>query len=264
MIADGAAAKLTVRAPQEVLPPPNNDAVHANVSRFPTTQWTRLEQSRASAAWDYDWFCQNYREAIVSYFRARLPKDDAEDVAQEFFERVVLRGRLLERADRERGSLRGLIASATDRFVADHWRRIRTLKRGRGNQPMELTAAVEKGMQQDEAGLMPDVVTPDLAFDRSWASHLLTMALAATCRDYASKGKRAVFDAVAPELDGSGPKRPRAELGAELGMTAREVTLAVSDLRQRLAKHFIDEVARTIGSEANLEEELRALRDVLR
>jgi len=104
------------------------------------------------------------------------------------------------------------------------------------------------------------VVAPDRAFDRAWAAGLLERALAATEADCRKRGKQALFEAVRPMLDGSGPARSHAEVAQPLGLQAREVTAALCRLRQRMAKHLYEEVA---TMEA-VEEEWETVRQVLK
>ena len=92
-------------------------------SQFPTTRWTLvvaagdLERPEARSALVS--LCENYWYPLYAYLRRRgYPADQAQDLTQEFFIRV-LEGRYLDRADPERGRFRSFLLSALKFFVAD-------------------------------------------------------------------------------------------------------------------------------------------------
>lgn len=227
---------------------------------FPSTQWTRLEQERAAAS-GADWFCESYRPAILSYLRRHLSHHDAEDLCQEFFRQVVLDGPLIDRADRDRGSLRGLLRLALARFLASHWRRAGRVKRGGQGVHYSIDADGSEGGRID----FPDSsgAEPDRAFDKAWAAHLLARAMSRTEQFCAQQGKSALFDALGPLLDGSGPIRSHGLIAADLGISTREVTLALRSLRLRVGLYLHEEVLATVAANGSVSEELDAVRQAL-
>jgi len=85
--------------------------------QFPGTHWTRVEREGATPK-GREWFCETYRPAVLAYLRMKCGPDEAEDLCQEFFAKVILDRGLMGRADRERGSLRGLLRKALDHFLS--------------------------------------------------------------------------------------------------------------------------------------------------
>ena len=235
-------------------------AMNSPTPRFPTTQWTRLEQERETPE-GREWFCEQYRPAILAYLRTKMEHHAAEDLCQEFFASVVLKQNLLRTADRHRGRLRSLLLTVLDRFLINHQRKHRAAKRGGGVSHQSL----------DEPGIHGDMlpvadmgtVAPDHAFDRAWAIGLMERALAATEADCLRLNKLRVFDLLRPLLDGSGPVRSHAELARDLGCTARDVTLFLSRLRQRVANHLYEEVAATVQGKDSVLEEWESVRRTL-
>ena len=67
--------------------------------------------------------CEKNGYPLYAYLRRRrYPADQAQDVTQAFFIRV-LEGRYLERADREKGGFRSLLLTSLKFFVADEHNR---------------------------------------------------------------------------------------------------------------------------------------------
>jgi len=227
---------------------------------FPSTDWTRLERDRDLPAGDA-WFCENYQPAILAYLHTRFPHHEAEDLCQEFFAKIVLKRALVAGAKRERGSLRALLRTALDNFLNNQARDRWAQKRGGGAWHRSLDQTPSLGTAPPISD--PDAIPPDLAFDRAWAAVLLERALAATEEDCRKRGKHALFAALRPALDGSCPAPPHAEIAANLGLSTRDVTLALSRLRQRVARRLYEEVARTVNGSSQLAEEWASLRHAL-
>lgn len=228
--------------------------------RFPTTQWTRFERERLTSA-PLDWFCESYRPAILAYLSQHVAPQEAEDLCQEFFRRVVVAGTLIERADRDHGHLRGLVRVALSRFLIDHYRARMTTKRGGGVRHESLNAREDVGRAIEPAA--PEADSPDRAFDRAWANHLLTRAVARTEEYYVKKGKRAVFDALRTRLQSfeTGSIQRVASGGPEL--TSRHATVALHRMRIRVGLHLREEVAATVADPRLLADELEAIKQAL-
>ncbi len=222
---------------------------------FPDTDWTRLERLGSTAA-GREWFCATYRPAVLGYLRGRFGHHEAEDLCQDFFAKVVLGRHLPERARRGRGSLRGLLHSALRHFLCNHRRGAAAQKRGGS------LGRVALDDKSSSAPIFSDtaVVPPDRAFDQAWASHLLQRALAAAEVKWTARGRQELFALLRPALDGSGLPRPQAEIAADLGMKVRDVTLALSRLRQLTATLLFEEVTRTVAGTGDVDEEWRSIR----
>jgi RNA polymerase sigma-70 factor (ECF subfamily) len=72
-------------------------------------------------------------------------------------------------------------------------------------------------------------------------------------------GKRPLFDRLAPALLGDGAAAPYARMAEELGMTEDAVKMAAHRLRRRYRELLRDEVARTVGASADVDDEIRDL-----
>ena len=95
----------------------------AGPSDFPTTRWTLViaaaDPQRKEARSALVSLCEGYWYPLYAYVRRRgYPADQAQDLTQEFFIRV-LEGRYLDRADPEKGRFRAFILTSLKFFLAD-------------------------------------------------------------------------------------------------------------------------------------------------
>ena len=65
-------------------------------------------------------------------------KEDAEDLTQEFFARL-LENHFFDVADKERGRFRSFLLTALQRFMADEWQKTQAQKRGGGKTLLALS-----------------------------------------------------------------------------------------------------------------------------
>src|SRR5262245_13170721 len=105
-------------------------------SDFPTTRWTLViaaaDSRRTEARSALVSLCEGYWYPLYTYVRCRgYPADQAQDLTQEFFIRVI-EGRYLDRADPEKGRFRAFILTSMRFFLADDADRTRAQKRGGG------------------------------------------------------------------------------------------------------------------------------------
>jgi RNA polymerase sigma-70 factor (ECF subfamily) len=118
-----------------------------------------------------------------------------------------------------------------------------------------------------DADAAPEATSPELspeqAFELSWALTVLARAMDALGREAEARGKRALFDALREFL----VEQPEADdyerVAARLGMRENTVAAAVSRLRKRLRELVRAELAETVHDDGALEPELRALRTAL-
>ncbi len=231
---------------------------------FVTTQWSvvvaagRGDTMQAHAALEK--LCRSYWFPLYAYVRRRGHSvEDAQDLTQEFFARV-LEHQWFARADKTKGRFRTFLLNALERFLANEWDKARTLKRGGSHPCMPL--------QLDDAetryGVEPaDDRTPEQAFERRWALTLLEGVMLRFEAEFCAEGQAELFVALKPCLVGDSAAQPYVELAASLGMNEGAVKVAVHRLRQRYRELLRAEIANTVASPADVDEEMRHLFNVL-
>jgi len=109
---------------------------------------------------------------LYAYLRRRgYPADQAQDLTQEFFIRV-LEGRYLDRADPEKRRFRSFLLTSLKFFVAGEQDRHRAQKRGGGGLPAALSSGEDRYQREpahDE--------TPERIFERRWALSALARVM---------------------------------------------------------------------------------------
>ena len=227
---------------------------------FATTHWSVVlaaKQDDASGATvALEKLCRTYWYPLYAFLRreGRTPHD-AQDLTQEFFARL-LQGKFLENVGPQKGKFRSFLLAALKNFLCDEWDKARAEKRGGGQAPLSLDDlnAEELYLLEPDAGAPPERI-----FEQRWALTLLALALARLRREFADAGKTREFDHLKVFL--STPTSDGAYDGTavKLGMTADTVAVKVHRLRQRYGDAIRTEIAQTVASSSDIEEELRHL-----
>jgi RNA polymerase sigma-70 factor (ECF subfamily) len=231
----------------------------APAGRFATTRWSLVlaaghrsspESDRALAA-----LCSAYWYPLYAHARRRgLGADEAEDRTQSFFARLLEKGDLAV-ADRRRGRFRAFLLAAFDHFLANEWDKAHALRRGGGRPVLSL----DRASAESRLGLEPaHASTPERLFDRRWALTVLDHALTRLRDESHADGKGDLFDALAPALAGD-RATPYAALADRVGMKEGAVKVAVHRLRARAREILRQEVAETVDSPDEVDDELRQL-----
>jgi DNA-directed RNA polymerase specialized sigma24 family protein len=229
---------------------------------FPTTQWTlvlsagsdRDPQSHGALAS----LCSAYWYPVYAYVRRRgFSVEDSQDLAQEFFARV-LEKHYIERADRAKGRFRSFLLSCLTYFLCDEADRRHSLKRGGGQPllPFEIPDAEELYQREPSHN-----ETPERVYERRWALALLDRVLSRLRDDFAQNARLGHFDRLKEFLlDG---EVPYSALTAELHMTEGSLRVALHRLRRRYRELFRAEIADTVASTDEIDSEIRHLLDAL-
>jgi len=235
---------------------------HFGASGFPTTRWSLVaaagDPQRKEAQSALVSLCENYWYPLYAYLRRRgYPADQAQDLIQEFFIRV-LEGRYLDRADPEKGRFRAFILGCLKFFVSDAEDRNRASKRGGGAiLPLEFSSG-EEHYQREPA----HDETPERIFERRWALSVLDRVVEKLRRDFEQHGRPEHFDKLKVFLLGQADA-PYAALAREMATSEGALKVAIHRLRKRYRELFRQEIADTVADPAAVESELRYLATVL-
>lgn len=245
----------------------SRSSTQADVVRRPlfvTTHWSvvltagRTDTGRAGDALAK--LCRTYWYPLFAYARRRgYSSEDAKDLTQEFFARLLAR-RSLARVDPSHGRFRSFILGAMIHFLSDEHAKVRAQKRGGGSPILSLDLAVA----ERRFGLEPaDPATPDQVFDRQWATALLDEVLSRLEDEYRSEGKSGLFEVLRHTLIGARESQPYAELATRAGMSEGAVKTAVHRLRKRYRELLQAEIANTVASPDEVREEMHYLFSVI-
>lgn len=231
----------------------------SGAGEFRTTRWSVVAAAgageSASARDALETLCRAYWYPLYAYVRRRgHAAADAQDLVQGFFARF-LEKRDVADADRERGRFRAFLLGALKHYLANEHDRASADKRGGGRAPLSL----ELGSAEGRFAVEPaDDATPELAFDRHWASVLMERALERVRDDYLRSDRLELFERVARCLTGD-REAPYARLAAELDLSEGAFKVAVHRARKRFREALRAEIADTLSDPGEVEAELSDL-----
>src|SRR5688500_2627995 len=234
---------------------------------FATTQWSLVvaagNRGSAEAEAALERLCSQYWYPVFAFVRRQGHSvDQAEDLTQSFFTRLIEKGMLSE-ADRARGRFRTFLLTGARNFLSNERDRLIAAKRGGGRTPLSIDVAdAEARYQRALAHDDP----PERLYDREWCLTLLARVLEDVRETYVADGKERLFDRLRGFLTIDGDAGSHAEAARDLEMTIAAVKVAVHRLRRRYRDALWKQVADTVSSPEEIEEErrylLRTLADV--
>jgi RNA polymerase sigma factor (sigma-70 family) len=235
-------------------------------ARFKTTRWSMvlscsdsaIDEEKAQAALAE--LCKIYWRPVFAFIcRQGHSVPDAQDLAQEFFAKA-LKGRLLQSADRNKGRLRSLLLTALQRFLHDQVDKHHARKRGGDLHFVSwddwMTEAPSHSPTPEHKS---DNWSPERIFDVRWATTVVERALRRLGDEYEEHGRRRVFEVLSSCLTAEREDVSYATLAGMLGIQETAVKNLVHRLRERYRALLHEEVARTVGREDEIDDELRYL-----
>jgi RNA polymerase sigma-70 factor (ECF subfamily) len=229
---------------------------------FTTTHWSVVLEAQGespSAQEALEKLCRTYWRPIFAFLRRQgIGPTEAEDITQGFFAQLLER-KSLDAVRKEKGRLRSYLLGALKYFVADEQRRAMAIKRGKG-QSRKLSGLEELRALEEQPA---DVLTPDQIYERRWALTVLEQVLDRLKNEYRTAGNTALFDSLKQLLPDEPGSPSQAEIAAHLGMTENAVRQAFYRFRQRYQSLLREEIAHTVATPGDIEDELRHLIAVL-
>ena len=219
----------------------------AGPTSFATTHWSVVVAAGGptgpGARAALETLCRTYWYPLYAYARRRgASRHDAEDLVQGFFGVLLERGSVAA-ADPQRGRFRAFLLTAFQRCAADEHARRAAQKRGGG------AAALSLDFDEGESRFAIEPthgLTPEREFERRFA-----LALLARTVD------------LLPFVGGKGDARPYAEIAAARGTSEGAIKVAVHRLRVRYRECLRAEIRETVAAEADVDDEIRHLLDVV-
>ena len=229
-------------------------------ARFHTTRWSVVlaagDHAQGGSHNALAELCQTYWFPVYAFVRRRVAdSEQAQDLTQEFFA-TLLEKDWLGRARKERGRFRSYLLTAVSRFLAKHWRKSNTLKRGGGTKTLSLDFAWGETRIQNELAIQE---SPEAAFDRLWAIQLLELVHRRLQQEYTGAGKQSLYEELKPFLVGSGDVEPKEIVAQRLGLSSGAFRTAVYRLRRRFRQLVLNEIAHTVAELDEVDDEVQRL-----
>jgi DNA-directed RNA polymerase specialized sigma24 family protein len=235
-----------------------------NGGAFATTVWNVVQaagQGTASEAQPaLDQLCRTYWYPLYAHVRRRgYSREDAEDLTQAFFARLLTH-QSLSVADPSRGRFRCFLLAGLNHFLANEWHKARAQKRGGYRSQLSFDTA--SGEQLYHREVSSDLNAEEL-YERAWALQFLDQVRARLRQMYAEEGKGDRFDALERFLPGEESPPSYAQVAAQLGVPEGTLKAEVHRLKRRYGELLREEVAHTVTSPGEIDDELHYLITVL-
>jgi RNA polymerase sigma factor (sigma-70 family) len=251
-------------APGDVTSLSASDQASAGPAAFNTTHWSVVleAQGESPAAEEaLEDLCRTYWRPIYGFARREGAKpEEAKDITQGFFA-LILERKDFNSVRQEKGRLRSFLLASLKHFMANERRDAATIKRGGGRTLLPLDGIESYHVSDFDRG---DMLSPDLLYDRRWAFTVLDRVFARLREE----SQRSLNPPLLQRLNillSNEPERPsQADIAREFGMTENAVKQAFHRLRQRYRQLLREEVAHTVATPAEIEDELRHLIAALR
>ncbi len=231
---------------------------------FTATHWSVVLAARDGAstlaAQALEKLCRTYWYPLYAYVRRNgCSREDAQDLTQGFFTHLLQRS-FLENVDPQKGKFRSFLLAALKHFLSDEWDKSRAAKRGGG----QTFISLDDHNAEELYLLEPDsAMTAEKIFEQRWALTLLAQALARLRDEFSSAGKTREFDHLKVFLSTPTSDGAYDAVAVELEMPVASVAVKVHRLRQRYGELIRAEIADTVASPADIEEEMAHLFDAV-
>ena len=245
--------------------PRSGDRLGTEGSVFATTHWTVVvaagDKASSKAAEALEKLCRNYWYPLYAFVRRKgHDASEAEDLTQEFFAQLLSKGQLAN-VDRTKGKFRSWLLGVMKHFLAHEWAKTRAQKRGGGSPILSLD---QFGAEERYRVEPVEEQNPERIFQRSWAITVLNQALDRLRGEYTSQGKDRLFEEIKDFVSLEGPDGSYAQVSRRLGRSESAMKSAIHRMRQRYQELIREEIAHTVASPAEVDEEIRHLLAVIR
>ena len=236
----------------------------AQPRRFATTRWSLIiaagDPGSPTAESALASLCEIYWFPVYAFIRRQgFDGEQSRDLTQAFFALLLEKNYLLD-ADQERGKFRSFLLTAVKHFLFNEHDRTRALKRGGGQAAISIDLMEAEGWHPPAA---TDTSTPESLFERRWALSLLENVMARLRAEFAASGKEEEFDSLAPFLNKDSESGGYQAAAEQMGVSAGALRMSVHRMRRRYRYLLRSEIAETVSSPEEIDEETRFLLSVL-
>lgn len=228
---------------------------------FPDTLWSMVvgagEADGDTALAALERLARAYWQPLHVFLRQRgMGHHEAADAVQGFFAHLIRR-EVLHGLERRETRFRTFLLTCLNRWQSNQRRDANALRRGGGARALPI--------HELPAEQLPADMPAEHLYDRFWARALFDHALARLDAEIEARGERREFlQELRRRVCGSLSGRPQwDEVAERFGMSTVAVRKAAHDLRQRFAVLLRHEVRKVVGSDAEVDDELRHLAGLL-
>lgn len=228
-----------------------------NAGQFETTHWSLVlaagnpEHEESNRALEK--LCRAYWPPLYAYARRSVSGiHEAQDLTQAFFERLLEKQYLAD-ADPERGRFRAFLITAFKRFLFRERDKAAAQKRG-----SRLTFSVDFESQDRNWGELQDTLTAERIYERQWAVTLLNRVMSRLQREMERGGKSQQFHLLKDFIGGT-ESTTYATVASVLGVNESAARMAATRMRARYREMLREEIAQTLASEEDIDDEVRYL-----
>jgi RNA polymerase sigma-70 factor (ECF subfamily) len=235
-------------------------SVCAGKAQFTTTHWSVVlaaAQCGTNRSCDaLELLCRTYWFPLYAFVcRRGYKQPEAQDLIQEFFARLLEKD-YLRGVDRAKGKFRSFLLASLEHFLAKEWRRTNAQKRGGG---VNLISLDDQSNELAARQIAASSLSPEELFDQQWAIAVLDQVVGKLQQEFRATGKAAAFEQLKIYLTGERQDKSYAETAAKLNTTEAALKMAVSRMRRRYGELLRAEIAATLSSPDEVEEELHTL-----
>jgi RNA polymerase sigma-70 factor (ECF subfamily) len=239
------------------------DAAARTSAQFATTHWSTVLAAGDGASPNsreaLETLCRMYWFPVYAFIRRKgYSPEDAQDLTQSFFADFLAR-HAVDRADPNRGRFRTFLLACLQNFLSHERDRALARKRGGGRlEVLDLADAERRHQEQAFEG-----ATPETLYEKHWALSLLERVLERLRADFLHTGSAALFEKLKPHLWQDEAAVPYERLAGVHRMSEGALRVTVYRLRLKYREILRDEIAQTVASPDEVDDEIRHLRRVL-
>lgn len=238
---------------------------HHTRARFEQTHWSVVlpaaNRHEPGAPEALEQLCRTYWPPLYAFLRWQgQSPENAKDLTQGFFAHL-LDGDRLRDVHPAKGKFRSFLLACLNNYVQNERAKQNAEKRGGGHIeiPINIPEA-ESGL-----GFEPsDPRDPAKIFERKWAVVLLQLVLRQLRDQHLAAGKLKFFETLQPFITGDAERGDYSAAASHLQLSEGAVRVAATRLREDFRALLRAEVGRTVGSAAEIDEEIRHLLHALR
>lgn len=226
-------------------------------ARFGTTHWSVVLNAGQGAEEAMLKLCRIYWPPLYAYIRRRgHAVHEAQDLTQAFFVHILENRAALGAVAPSKGRFRSFLLVALKHFLDNEWHKAHALKRG----GRHAFISWDDLKPEDRESLEPcDHLTPEKLFNRRWTLMLLERVMKQLRNECVAARKDAVFEKLRDYLTGDGGGESYRTIAAELNMSQGAVKVTVHRLRRRFGELVRAQIARTVDTPAEIDDEIRQL-----